>query len=205
MVYHGAPLPAAATGTARDAKRAFFCDLCQKGYARQNELEVHENSYDHQHARRKVGMQAIMRNSAGNSKRNAERRAEEKASGIRLNIGKGDKAYKPVPSTHKPPVWKKIGVEGDAGVVSGEVVQVVKRSAMVYDKDDPTQAKFNGWYEQRYRPEVVTASKRCGSGCRVCNGREIVLKKSVADDARVGKKRKIGSGGSQPWKQWYRD
>lgn len=24
-------------------------DLCQKGYGRSNELEAHENSYDHQH------------------------------------------------------------------------------------------------------------------------------------------------------------
>lgn len=30
----------------------FYCDLCQKGYARQNEFAAHETSYEHQHAER---------------------------------------------------------------------------------------------------------------------------------------------------------
>jgi hypothetical protein len=41
------------TESAREARKSFCCDLCQKGYSRINEFEAHEGSYDHQH--KKVG------------------------------------------------------------------------------------------------------------------------------------------------------
>ena len=37
------------TESAREARKSFYCDLCQKGYSRVNEFEAHEGSYDHQH------------------------------------------------------------------------------------------------------------------------------------------------------------
>ena len=37
------------TESAREARKSFYCDLCQKGYSRINEFEAHEGSYDHQH------------------------------------------------------------------------------------------------------------------------------------------------------------
>ena len=53
------PLPQAATESAREARKSFFCTLCQKGYARQPEFEAHENSYDHQHRKRLKEMLAF--------------------------------------------------------------------------------------------------------------------------------------------------
>lgn len=57
-----APLPSAQTESARELRRAFFCEMCQKGYARINEFEAHENSYDHQHRKRLKEMKALTRN-----------------------------------------------------------------------------------------------------------------------------------------------
>lgn len=37
------------TESAREARKAFYCDLCQKGYGRINEYEAHQGSYDHTH------------------------------------------------------------------------------------------------------------------------------------------------------------
>jgi len=63
----GHTLPEATTESAREARKSFFCtrplytgfempnlisstgELCQKGYARMNDFEAHEGSYDHQH------------------------------------------------------------------------------------------------------------------------------------------------------------
>lgn len=41
------------TESAREARKSFYCELCSKGYARMNEFEAHEGSYDHLH--KKVG------------------------------------------------------------------------------------------------------------------------------------------------------
>ena len=37
------------TESAREARKSFYCELCQKGYSRINEFEAHESSYDHSH------------------------------------------------------------------------------------------------------------------------------------------------------------
>ena len=65
LLQHGQALPQATTESAKEARKAFFCtppglslksnanihqgELCNKGYARQNEFDAHEGSYDHQH------------------------------------------------------------------------------------------------------------------------------------------------------------
>jgi len=67
------PLPSAQTESARELRRSFFCDLCQKGYARVNELEPHENSYHHQHKKRLKEMKAMTRQPPGGSRRKAEK------------------------------------------------------------------------------------------------------------------------------------
>ena len=69
---HGNTLPQALTESARAARMSFFCtgslviypryhtnnvtdgktstgEMCQKGYARMNEFQAHESSYDHSH------------------------------------------------------------------------------------------------------------------------------------------------------------
>lgn len=62
------------------ARAAFFCDLCQKGYARANEYAAHESSYDHTHKKRLKELKAMdksMSDSVSKARRN-----EEKAAGI---------------------------------------------------------------------------------------------------------------------------
>ena len=53
------PLPLASTESARLARAAFLCELCQKQYTRQNELEAHESSYDHLHKKRLKEMKSL--------------------------------------------------------------------------------------------------------------------------------------------------
>jgi len=57
----GFTLPAASTASAKAARSAFFCSLCQKGYSRQNEFEAHESSYDHTHKKRLKEMKEMQR------------------------------------------------------------------------------------------------------------------------------------------------
>lgn len=43
--------PPSQTESAREARKSFYCELCGKGYARMNEFEAHEGSYDHLHTK----------------------------------------------------------------------------------------------------------------------------------------------------------
>ena len=58
---------------------SFYCDLCQKGYARMNEYESHLSSYDHSHKQRLKDMKAMVRdpNAAARA-----RKQEAKADGV---------------------------------------------------------------------------------------------------------------------------
>ncbi|KAK3058411.1 hypothetical protein LTS18_011355, partial [Coniosporium uncinatum] len=72
--------PAPLTESAREARKSFFCTLCQKGYSRINELETHESSYDHTHRKRRKDLDAMQRDpNAASKAREAERRADERA------------------------------------------------------------------------------------------------------------------------------
>lgn len=75
-VQRGHTLPEAATESAREARKAFFCELCQKGYARMPEFEAHENSYDHQHRKRLKEMRNLTKDPSAAAR---QRAAEEKA------------------------------------------------------------------------------------------------------------------------------
>ncbi|KAJ9607803.1 hypothetical protein H2200_007882 [Cladophialophora chaetospira] len=61
MPPRGFTLPPANTQSAKQARSAFFCALCQKGYSRMNEFEAHESSYDHQHKKRLKEMKEMQR------------------------------------------------------------------------------------------------------------------------------------------------
>lgn len=54
-------MPSAKTDSAKAARSAFYCDLCQKGYSRMNEFDAHESSYDHQHRKRLKDMKEMQR------------------------------------------------------------------------------------------------------------------------------------------------
>ncbi|ROV99222.1 hypothetical protein VPNG_08225 [Cytospora leucostoma] len=71
-------LPPAQTAAAREARQAFYCELCQKGYSRHNEYESHLSSYDHSHKVRLKEMRAMTRDPTAAAR---ARKAEAKADG----------------------------------------------------------------------------------------------------------------------------
>ena len=72
-------LPPAQTSSAREAQRAFYCQLCSKGYSRMNDYEAHLSSYDHAHKQRLRDMKAMVRDPGASSR---ARKAEAKADGL---------------------------------------------------------------------------------------------------------------------------
>ena len=61
--------------------------MCGKGYARINEFEAHENSYDHQHRKRLKEMKALTRNPTAAVRDNrAEKKRKEKSEMLSLNL-----------------------------------------------------------------------------------------------------------------------
>ncbi|KAI5843634.1 zinc finger domain-containing protein [Tricharina praecox] len=79
-----ATLPPPLTASAREARFAFYCTLCSKGYSRVHEYEAHENSYDHQHKKRFQEMKALQKPIA------RPRRASLEHGGIKpISLGDG--------------------------------------------------------------------------------------------------------------------
>ncbi|XWW94502.1 hypothetical protein V2A60_002445 [Cordyceps javanica] len=72
-------LPPAATSSAREAQKSFYCSLCAKGYARMNDYEAHLGSYDHAHKQRMKDMKAMVRDPGAGAR---ARKAEAKADGL---------------------------------------------------------------------------------------------------------------------------
>lgn len=81
----GFTLPSAKTDSAKAARSAFFCSLCQKGYTRMNEFEAHESSYDHQHKKRLKDMKEMQRQAQPRGK-------EEKGPMITMKLGGAGKS-----------------------------------------------------------------------------------------------------------------
>lgn len=76
-------MPSAKTDSAKAARSAFYCDLCQKGYSRMNEFEAHESSYDHQHRKRLKDMKEMQRQVQTSG------RKEEKGPLMSIKLGAG--------------------------------------------------------------------------------------------------------------------
>jgi hypothetical protein len=79
------------TETSRDALKNFFCDLCQKGYARSNELDSHYSSYEHNHRQRLKDMKQMQKDPhAAEKARKAEKKADKAAGllSVKLDAGK---------------------------------------------------------------------------------------------------------------------
>jgi len=73
--------PAPKTDSAREALRAFYCELCDRGYSRISEYEAHLSSYTHTHKKNFKEMKASQKDtssSATESRRERERIREEK-------------------------------------------------------------------------------------------------------------------------------
>ncbi|GIZ37519.1 hypothetical protein CKM354_000096400 [Cercospora kikuchii] len=146
MAPRGHTLPEAATESAREARKAFFCELCQKGYARMPEFEAHENSYDHQHRKRLKEMRNLTKDPSAAAR---QRAAEEKAnaeSGLK-SISLAGAGALTASSGKKKPVFKSTLQSKDAPVAPVKLVDDV-----VDDATDPSAAVRNGWADRAYKP-----------------------------------------------------
>lgn len=161
-------------------------------------------------------MKALTKDPNASAKREAERRAEESASGMR-------KIALAAPVPRKAAVFKKVQdvtvasvrdggakadedeEDGGGDVKMGEEdsgeVDLRGRNALD-SKSDPTQAKANGWYEDRYRPAMITTCEEfCTDAC--CLGKTYVLASEIGavigqgfrhDDARLRRSKGRVSG-----------
>ncbi|KAK7207265.1 hypothetical protein BZA70DRAFT_286630 [Myxozyma melibiosi] len=73
--------PAPRTEAAKQALKAFHCDLCQKGYSRMDEYETHISSYEHQHKKRYNELKQMQKDSSMTAEQRREREMRE--SGMR--------------------------------------------------------------------------------------------------------------------------
>jgi uncharacterized protein YjlB len=80
----GLTLPPASTTSAKAFRSAFYCDLCSKGYSRQNEYDAHESSYDHQHKKRLKEMKSMQKQAQQPLKGR-----EEKGPLVQIKLGVG--------------------------------------------------------------------------------------------------------------------
>ncbi|KAI5360685.1 Putative Zinc finger C2H2-type [Septoria linicola] len=146
MAPRGHTLPEATTESAREARKAFFCELCQKGYARMPEFEAHENSYDHQHRKRLKEMRNLTKDPSAAAR---QRAAEEKAnadSGMK-SISLAGASGSSAPSGKKKPVFKSTLPSKDAPAALVAPISTAEDAT-----SDPSGAIRNGWADQAYRP-----------------------------------------------------
>ncbi|KAL2058135.1 hypothetical protein ABVK25_001753 [Lepraria finkii] len=155
--------PAPKTESAREARKSFYCDLCQKGYSRVNEFEAHEGSYDHQHKKRLKEMKQMSRDPrAADKARKAERRADEKSGAITI------KPLSLASSDTKPSSgFKKGGFKNAFGSVDDEEKDE-KRGLKAEVKiegfnvrEQEAESESDDDYD-RYDPRRPTG---CGEGC----------------------------------------
>ncbi|KAK1053748.1 hypothetical protein LTR12_000937 [Friedmanniomyces endolithicus] len=162
MAPRGQALPQAATESAREARKSFFCELCQKGYARMNDFEAHEGSYDHQHRKRLKEMKQLTKDpNAANKAREAERKANEEAGLKSINLSLPGAATGAL--NKKKPVFKSTLQPHNAAVISQATgattatKDIGMRDATNDDwlneyNADPTQMIANDWLDDQYDP-----------------------------------------------------
>ncbi|KAL8879345.1 MAG: hypothetical protein Q9192_008252, partial [Flavoplaca navasiana] len=159
------------TESAREARKSFHCDLCNKGYGRINELEAHESSYDHLHKKRLKDLRQMTRDPSAPSR---ARRAEQKNNPISI------KPLSATPST-KTGGFKKGGfknafgpAEDDDGEeevvkeVGGRDVREEKEDVREGNGDEESDDDDDGLDEgERYDPRRPTG---CWAGCEGWRG-----------------------------------
>ncbi|QIW95115.1 hypothetical protein AMS68_000633 [Peltaster fructicola] len=143
-------------GLDSDPRRRFFCELCQKGYARQTELDNHENDYDHQHRKREKDRKELSRDANAEAKAKA---AERRAEGIKA-ISVASKLNE----TKKAPVFKRVG-ETQPAAPSRELDPNDPSTAA--DENDSDRSVRDGWWKDRYTGDWITA---CSEDCVACHG-----------------------------------
>ncbi|KAK3049174.1 hypothetical protein LTR09_009593 [Extremus antarcticus] len=175
-------LPQATTDSAREARKSFFCELCHKGYARMNDFEAHEGSYDHQHRKRLKDLRTLTRDPAATAKaRAAEQKANEETGLKSIALSSATAARPSSTSTStstagssgasapkKKPVFKSTLQPHNAAALGTEAKPFITAVGGEDREGDPSGAVRNGWFEERYRPRFVTGCEE--RGCAVCNG-----------------------------------
>jgi hypothetical protein len=121
--------------SSRDALKKFFCELCQKGYARPNELDSHYSSYEHNHRQRLKDMKQMQKDPQAVEK---ARKAEKRADGAGMMK-----------------IEEKGGKGGKGGVVkkSGGFKTVFKGNAKKEEADAKVEAKKEG-LKPEHEPEA---------------------------------------------------
>ncbi|EXJ90584.1 hypothetical protein A1O1_03687 [Capronia coronata CBS 617.96] len=117
LLQRGFTLPPANTQSAKQARSAFFCSLCQKGYSRMNEFEAHESSYDHQHKKRLKEMKEMQRQ--------VQPKKEEKGPLMQIKLGTGTKSA--TAAAGGGGGFKKGGFKNAFAPVEGEVAVKAER------------------------------------------------------------------------------
>ena len=113
---------------------------------------------------------------AASKARAAEQRANEEAGLKSLKLE--PIASKSSSTGKKKPVFKSTLQPQNAAPVVTSIEPAAESDRVDEDDDDEdlSNAKENGWWEARYRPDVITACEvLCQEDCPDCHGREIVL------------------------------
>ncbi|PKS12384.1 hypothetical protein jhhlp_000588 [Lomentospora prolificans] len=104
-------LPAPQTSSAREARQAFYCSLCSKGYSRMNDYEAHLSSYDHTHKQRLKDMKAMVKDPSAGAR---ARKAEAKADGL-ISVKLSEEAASSSGGGFKKGGFKKSGFKAAFG------------------------------------------------------------------------------------------
>ncbi|KAF2769668.1 hypothetical protein EJ03DRAFT_351164 [Teratosphaeria nubilosa] len=143
-------------------------ELCQKGYARMNDFEAHEGSYDHQHRKRLKEMKQLTKDPNAASKAERERKANEEAGlkTINLNLSSAGAA----PAAKKKPVFKST-LQPQNATSFAQSSEIEMRDGGGNDNDfeadleaayeaDIAQARTNGWWGEMYDPRFPSGGRR---------------------------------------------
>ncbi|KAK3724159.1 hypothetical protein LTR37_001283 [Vermiconidia calcicola] len=164
-------------------------ELCQKGYARMNEFEAHEGSYDHQHRKRLKDMRQLTKDpNAAAKARAAEQKANEEAGLKSINISLSSSSTSTAAAGKKKPVFKSTLQPHNAAALgqSGDATKPATTTTLLLAPDennDPSGAVRNGWFEDRYQPQFVTGCD--DAGCEVCQGGRIDLGPCEREDVAM--------------------
>ncbi|OLL22136.1 Zinc finger protein 804A [Neolecta irregularis DAH-3] len=151
------------TEAARQALAAFYCELCDKKYARAGQFEGHLSSYDHQHKKRFKEMREMQRDPSDAARRKERERIREEKELNRITGGKASINIRPItikPITEpKPPTVKRgfknaFGDDDDDDGLEATPVKITNEAvtSSSIGKHSVKQAK-----DEPYDPEYPTA------------------------------------------------
>jgi Zinc-finger double-stranded RNA-binding len=134
LLQRGLTLPPASTTSAKAFRSAFYCDLCSKGYSRQNEFDAHESSYDHQHKKRLKEMKSMQKQA-----QQPPRGKEEKGPLVQIKLGgvtADDGAAGAIGGSARKGGFKKGGFKSAFGFADDEGQTEVKKAEDVVGMGD---------------------------------------------------------------------